>query len=187
MLWEYSFSFATSGFLILATILNLIKNCFKKKVKDSDIDKIFLDKDLEELFKDFTNAEYSTENVLCFLDIKKFYEIQNKDEKIEFAKKMKLLYFNGFSSEFEVNIAGSLIKQFDQHLMNLEFDELFFKIEPQIRLNLSDTYSRFIISFEYQEFLINNDYQKSFIKENKDSKEITEKRSILCRWYGKII
>eukprot|EP01080_Neovahlkampfia_damariscottae_P000120 gene120-4366_t len=184
MIWEYSFLFTTSGYLNIVTIFNLCRKLVSKKVKKSDIDNLFDDKDLEKLFVDFAAMEYSSENVICFMDIRKFNELTEYKEKIELAHSMKSLYFNGMTSEFEVNIGGSTIKKFDQKLSDENLDDLFHDIEPQIRMNLSDTYSRFMMSFEYQDFLLNREFEKSIINQKKDGHEIVEKRSICCKWYS---
>jgi hypothetical protein len=181
-IWSLSFSFATSGFLIIMTIYNLIKKLLSKKINKGEIEKIFEDKTLTEMLTDFANAEFSPENIYCFLDIKEFHTLKDDKEKLKFAEKMKIIYFNGMSSEYEVNVSGSAMKDFNEKLESHSWDDLFSKVETAIRANISDTYSRFIISIEYQNYIISKDFQKTNINEMKTEDQITEKRSVWCQW-----
>jgi transcriptional regulator CtsR len=181
-IWSLSFSFATSGFLIIMTIYNLIKKLLSKKIHKGEIDKIFEDKVLTEMLTDFAIAEFSPENIYCFLDIKEFSTLTDDEEKLKFAEKMKHLYFNGMTSEYEVNLSGGTLKDFNEKMESHSWDELFSKIETSVRTNISDTYSRFIVSLEYQNYVISKDFQNSNINEMKTEDQITEKRSVWCQW-----
>jgi hypothetical protein len=109
-----------------------------------EMDKIFADKILTELFTNFAVSEFSPENVYCFLDILEFPKL-DETEKLELLESMKLKYFNGFSSEYEVNVTGVALKDFNEKYEKRLWDEIFTKISPIIRTNMSDTYSSIFI------------------------------------------
>ena len=91
------------------------------------------------------------------MDIKKYYELKDIEERKYHLIEMKSIYFDGISSELEVNLPGSELRKFEEKFKNEEFDdEIFESIETSVRINLSDTYSRFLISWDYQDYLMSN-------------------------------
>eukprot|EP01080_Neovahlkampfia_damariscottae_P006039 gene6039-10040_t len=176
IIWPYIFFISTSGVLIILTLFEMIRRLFRKKIKEEKLDELFHDKTLSNLFLDFSESEFSSENVKCFFDIHHFYEIKDFEERKEHLKKMKSMYFDGSNSELEVNLPGSQIKEFDEKFKSESFEnEILEKIEMTVRINLSDTYSRFIISWEYHDYLLSNSLKESEIQ-TKD--QVLETRSI---------
>jgi hypothetical protein len=128
------------------TIIHLVKwKCCSKSIDLTEMDKIFTDKTCTEIFTNFAISEFSPENVYCYLDILEFSKLKEEKEKLELLESMKVNYFNGMSSEYEVNITGFALNDFKEKCEKHLWDEIFTKITPIIRTNISDTYSSFLI------------------------------------------
>eukprot|EP01080_Neovahlkampfia_damariscottae_P009589 gene9589-1791_t len=162
-----------SGIVIVISYFKKIKSCFHQKQKPitDQLDEIFSDPELNELFINFSQNEFSIENVLVYQEIKEFRQMSDK-QRCKNASKIYLKYLNGEYSELEVNVPRRLTKKVKAFLDTDKVPEvdLFDEILIVVRENLSDTFSRFILSEElirYQDTrklvmentkLLNNDY-----------------------------
>jgi hypothetical protein len=80
---------------------------------------------------------------------------------------MKEIYFNGMDSSLEVNIDGKNIKELNKKFEENYFEpNLFYEIESKILENLSDTYSRMIISHDYLNLQNRNEFFGSIYLED---------------------
>jgi hypothetical protein len=112
------------------------------------------------LFTKFVESEWSIENILCYQDIMKYPETPQKDRK-EFVKRIIELYFNGTTSELEVNVPGKPKEALKQHFFKNEFnDNLFADIHSNLLINLYDSYSRFIVTKEFENLVKTNKFLK---------------------------
>jgi hypothetical protein len=114
------------------------------------------DVELANLFKKFTEKEFSVENVLAYRDIKAYQQIQDPNERVKAATAIIDSYLSS-TSPIEVNVSSELVrgvaKEFaqlktspDYELPSTLFDRL---LDEGIVVNLIDTYARF---FNWEEF-----------------------------------
>ena len=150
---EFLFVFATCLFLTIISIINFIIKSRRNNVYDNAMQDIFAnEKNLWEFFTEFSIEEFSLENVKVFEDIQK-YKTLNDDEKKSFVELMKYNYFTS-ESPLEINLPIQSKKKFldniEKEILNFDLD----KVEKDVIYNLSDTWSRFIISKEYQNYIV---------------------------------
>ena len=145
-----------SGIVILISYLQKMKSCYVGKKKDfvDQLDEIFSNPKLTELFIKFAQNEYSMENVLLYNEIQKFKKMAEK-ERIKNSSRIYLKYLNGEYSELEVNVPRRWSNRVKIKLDSNEIPniDLFDDVLTITRENLSDTYSRFILSNEMTSFL----------------------------------
>jgi hypothetical protein len=125
-----------------------------KELVDIDlIDEMYLNQHKLEMFREFCDQEFSTENLLLYEAIKKFQSF-NKNQRKEIGNEIYSKYLNGDLSELEANIPQSLTLKVRRGLDMCETVEqdLFNEILIATKENLSDTYSRFIISEEAENY-----------------------------------
>jgi hypothetical protein len=148
------------GGTLIVTIFRKIVNLLRKKTKDeylNEIKVIINDPLVFEIFYEFAQLEFSIENVECYLDVMK-YEKLKPDEREYFANRMFQLYFNGFQSKLEVNVDYRCVKELKLKMEKGEYnEELFIEIRKKLMENLTDTYSRFILSSEFMNYQLRND------------------------------
>jgi hypothetical protein len=116
----------------------------------------------------YNPTEYSVENIECYMDIMKYRGIpfRNPEDRHPHVQRMKQLYFNGMMSSLEVNIDGKTLKSLEKNIkLGLYEDGLFDDVETKILENLSDTYSRMIISFEYLNLRNRNEFYGELYEE----------------------
>jgi len=146
--------FFQSGFVLLMTIINLFLKLFRKKTKGYLIEQLLTNEEFHDMFYEFTKSEWSTENLVCYDDIIDFEKNGNKEK----AEMMMNLYFNGASSELEVNVPGTLLVSIKENLQKNEIDKkMFNEIKNVVVSNLLDTNSRFIWTWEYRQFKFRNE------------------------------
>jgi hypothetical protein len=85
------------------------------------------------------------------------------------------LYFNGISSSLEVNIDGKTLREFHERIKEPLDSNLFSVVEFKVLENLSDTYSRMIISSDYLNFRKTEEYFGT-LYENSSLKELFAKK-----------
>jgi hypothetical protein len=145
---EFFFILYFSGFVLAITYFKKFKSLIvTKKIIDIDaIDEIFSNEYKLDMFREFCDQEFSTENLLLYEAIKKF-QSTNKTMRKSIANEIYSKYLNGNLSELEANVPRSMTIKVKSKL-DLEFFEydLFNEILFVVKENLSDTYSRFIIS-----------------------------------------
>ena len=139
--------------LILTIIIFIIR---KKKIDDiNELDDIVNNKESYNLFESYCKSEFSIENLLCYQDIQK-YKKSGKE-----AYDLYKTYLNGNSSFFEVNVQKKDYSVIHEKINLWRRDrinnplglDLFNNVEATVKLNLSDTLSRFILSKEYKEYV----------------------------------
>lgn len=83
------------------------------------------------------------------MDIVKYKE----KPTLEFAKQIFALYFNGKSSELEVNIPKFLLDAVHEEIKaGIVRPDLYDTCQIQVEVNLFDTFSRLILTDEYKKF-----------------------------------
>jgi hypothetical protein len=138
-------------FVLILTIGQRAKNSFfpTKVVKMGFLEEFLNHEILYNSFSNFCENEWSVENLLCYNDIK-IYPNLKMNERHSHVQRMIKLYFNGTLSELEVNLSSRLCAALIEDVKVNNFsDDLFGEISKTVQLNLSDTYSRFIVSKEY--------------------------------------
>lgn len=150
-------------FPLIITIINTIRGYFVEKNEISDVKRYLLQEDLQRLFMNYSQSEFSVENLLCFLDIYKFKNEKNLEQKCILAKGIFNKYLKGNGSEFEINISQRTINEtFQQFEDGKVDDELFFHIEGNLFSNIGDTWSRFSLTREFKHYKANKTFvQKS--------------------------
>lgn len=140
--------FSCSILPLLMTIAYLFRQCLcpiavNKRLLDSEVD--------TEEFRNFAEAECSTENLSCYVEIQ-YYKTVHINLRRLIAKRIIDLYLRGDRSPLELNItreeAMRVIDKYDRRLVD---EKLFDEIEMTVAMNLSDTLSRYILTDEYIE------------------------------------
>eukprot|EP01080_Neovahlkampfia_damariscottae_P001988 gene1988-1496_t len=142
------------GFVMTISLKNLIVSCFRKKKRGKLIEKLLTNSEFHEKFLKFSETEWAQENILCHDDIQEF----KKNSTIEKANYIISTYFNGTSSELEVNISSLQISPVTKSIADGEIDSnLFENIQRVVVSNMSDTFSRYASTREYKEFIFKNE------------------------------
>jgi GrpB-like predicted nucleotidyltransferase (UPF0157 family) len=103
--------------------------------------------------------EFSIENIESYKDILAYQQLESFSERKEKAIQMKEIYFNGMQSSLEVNVDGKNLRELNKKFEENSFEsDLFDEIESKILENLSDTYSRMIISHDYLNLQNRNEF-----------------------------
>jgi hypothetical protein len=170
--YDFSIVFMQTGFPLIITIITalkwiVVKKIQKKKVSASEFDNFFVDQTKYNLLKEFAEKEMSIENVECYKDILNYQKLTTIKKRIEFAKRLNQTYFNGISSPLEVNLPGSALSKYASNYAAETFEKgnLFNEISDKIVENISDTYSRLIISSEYTNYLAKSKYMNEIVGE----------------------
>eukprot|EP01080_Neovahlkampfia_damariscottae_P008338 gene8338-162_t len=157
--------------LIVAIFLisiKLIKGWFVTKIEtDADELDYFLSKpEFFDLFLVFAQSEWSQENVLAFRDVKKYRQLKN-EKRLNHAFDIYYMYLNGENAPLQINIdsksCNDLMKIINDPKSKLS-DTLFNGIEKGIKINLSDTWSRFILTNEFSNYQKNREIQLQEMK-----------------------
>eukprot|EP01080_Neovahlkampfia_damariscottae_P005618 gene5618-9435_t len=150
---EYLFIFFGCLFFTIISIFNFFRNIGKTKKHVSAIQGAMENEKLWELFTEFSELEFALENVKCYEDIQKFKKLKSEAVRVVHIEKIEKVYLSS-SSDLEVNVSNKVRKQFDIKKSE-KIDESFFEdIEREIVENLSDTWSRFVVSYQYQNFYL---------------------------------
>lgn len=142
-------------FPLVITIYKLIiHQIYKSKISETQLDIILKNEVSREYLANFAKTEFSLENILCYNDMKKYQEEKNIELRSKLASDIYIRYFNGSNSELEVNVSASYCKLLDSDIQANNFsDNLFLELEKQVKVNLSDTYHRFIFSESYKQLV----------------------------------
>lgn len=154
--FEYNLIFVCQSiFILLVTIYKYIRSCREPKVAIDVLLFTLNDKDLYPLLLEFSNTEFSSENLLAFEDIEKY----ERNPSLELAQEIFLVYLNGKSSSREINIdkkacdnIKSMIDKF-QNDSSVDIKLLFAAAKSAIIINISDTYTRFIFYPKYVSYM----------------------------------
>lgn len=132
---------------------------FRTKKSDPDgLERIFSNEKLSYLFKVYAKHEWSLENYLIYLDLKVYKKLTGK-KKEEAAKRIMDTYLNGSASPLEVNLDNETLQNVRTLYSDPVLDKnLFTQVEAVIRINLLDTYYRFIFSSEYLNYVNSQEF-----------------------------
>eukprot|EP01080_Neovahlkampfia_damariscottae_P001989 gene1989-1497_t len=135
------------------SIRNFINSFFRKRKRGKLIEKLLLNSEFHENFKKFSETEWAQENIQCYDDIQELKKNPTKEK----ASYIISTYFNGASSELEVNVSWNLITPVVKGVSDGDFDRwLFQHLEPVVS-NMSNTFSRYAATREYKEFIFKNE------------------------------
>jgi hypothetical protein len=113
---------------------------------------------LLEKFIEFTELEWSSENVYFKIDIEDYKKKTDLKSKRNVALKIKENYLMRNVSPLEINVTGKslnpVLKQIDEQDFT---NELFDRIDSEVDVNICDSLARFIISYQFDEFLKENE------------------------------
>eukprot|EP01080_Neovahlkampfia_damariscottae_P007988 gene7988-12453_t len=160
--------FYFSGFILFYTLFQKLYNTLKFRGKRIDfqldtIEEVFQNEEIFNIFYGFIKNEYSLENIFLYQDIKKYENLESINERKSFGMEIFMKYLNGQSSELEANVSGSVIKKVSDLISSNNFEvDLFDQVLICAKENLTDSYSRFIISEKFENYKIAN----SLIDEN---------------------
>ena len=167
-------------FTLLITVYKKIKNLISKNKKKDEIDLIFQDEEIFDLFLKHTKDELSTENIYSKLDIKKYKKSnKKKKEKIAIAFQKKFLK----NSCLTLNVSNQIQLETSNKIDFGEFtNDLFDQIESEVDNNLQDTITRFSNSSRYQNFIKLKKFKNLMFNStgiNEDDIEEGEKKNLL--------
>lgn len=150
--------FMNCGFVLFVTILKTFLDCCSQKpsmVGEAYLDEIN-DEQLQSLFRDYLESEFSVENLICYNDIQKYKRETVVANKEKLAQDIYSNYFNGSDSTLEVNVdqrSCEIIKKRLDEGLNKAFVELenslFDPCEKTVKTNLYDSFSRFVTTSAY--------------------------------------
>jgi hypothetical protein len=140
----------------------LIKNLSRKgEVTLNELQIVLFNETLYGMFFEFSKKEWSQENLLCYRDILEYCKTSKLEKRKEMAFDIFQKYLNGTDSPLEINIdqrqCNALLKEM-QSSDEAFTEDLFAKVEQSVKVNLSDTLSRFIISKEYLNYEKNSEF-----------------------------
>jgi hypothetical protein len=149
-------------FPLVITIIESIRSCARKKPAKNALIAVLHDKESNELLVEFSQLEFSIENLACYHDIQQFKKTKANAVQIH-AK-----YLNGSDSVMEVNCQKKSCQVILEKIKFGEVDEeLFAQIEQDVLVNLADTYSRFITWDKYVSHTKNKSTQLELIEGTK--------------------
>jgi hypothetical protein len=164
----YSFAFYQAFIPLLVTAIRLliqrIKKMTKRQIEPSwdFLTNSLKDEDMFNLFLVFSSSEWSQENVLAHRDIEKFKRLKGKEKKENHAFNIYYTYLNGANSPLELNIdlrtRNDLFNEINNEDCKFQND-IFENVEKNVKINLSDTWSRFILTDVYSNYCKNEEIQ----------------------------
>jgi hypothetical protein len=144
---------------ILKKIIFLIKtrNADNTRLKIT-MDIILSDENLLEKYIEFSELEWSSENVYFKLDVMEYKKKTDLKLKRIIADKLKENYLIPSVSPLEINVTAKSLNPTLKQMDEFDFsNDLFNRIEREIDVNLCDTLARFIVSSQYEQFLKENE------------------------------
>ena len=160
------------GFPLTITIIKYILNLIRKsKSKEYDIEGLenFLNDELGyKLFFDFAKNEWSLENIKFWSAVQEWKKNPTKERSLEIYDG----YLSGPLSPLEINVPRKECNDVWKIINELNIEQqlpldLFDKLEFAVRSNLSDTYSRLMLTDEFSLFVKKHKFQDKLLKEFK--------------------
>jgi hypothetical protein len=110
----------------------------------------------EAMFK-YSEGEFSIENCRAYDDLRKYEDTKNAEEKLKLAIFMVDTYVKEGQSLLQVNLSEKVRKQVIADVERAEsdskiLDTLFNEFTYELRTNLLDTFSRFMLSDIYRDY-----------------------------------
>jgi hypothetical protein len=143
------------GQTLTITIFKYFYYKFKQRNKESKLtlNEIFSKEDLIIIFIQFSESEWSSENVYFRIDVEKY--LRNPNERNKICQSIKSKYLEFSKSPLEINAIESHVNEVVNKInMNIFDDEMFTILMKTVNMNLSDTLSRFIFSSFYSNYLL---------------------------------
>jgi hypothetical protein len=144
---------------ILKKIIFLIKtrNADNKRLRIT-MDIILSDEKLLEKYIEFSELEWSSENIYFKMDVIEYKKKNDLKGKRNIAHQLKENYLIPSVSPLEINVTAKVLNPTLKQMDDLDFsNDLFDKIEREVDVNLCDTLARFIVSSQYDQFLKENE------------------------------
>jgi alpha-tubulin suppressor-like RCC1 family protein len=168
----YSFIVYQAFIPFFMTLIFKLVHAIKKLLKLTKRKKLHLDYCLENeecfnLLFQFATEEWANENLLAWRSIEKFKKATG-EKKRNIAFDIYYLYLNGDISPLEINIDSKNCKKVFSVINdeNVELDnETFDDVEKALKINLSDTYSRFVFTTPYSNFEKNSEFKDNELNE----------------------
>jgi hypothetical protein len=106
------------------------------------------------VFEAYCHSEMSTENIKAFFDLQKFSELRDADNKRQMTKTIYYKYIQP-NATMEVNIPQPVKSKIRAAIEKLDSDgivpeNIFEDFEYEVVVNLTDTFSRFMLSEQYK-------------------------------------
>ena len=134
----------------------------KKRSKETlHLDMILNKSLLLEIFIEYCELQWASENILLKLDIQ---EYKKSKERENLCLNIKENYLLVNVSDLEINCPSSIINKTLKMIDEKNFsDDLFMELEKVVDLNLSDTLSRFIYSSLYSKYLKDLEFENKIL------------------------
>jgi hypothetical protein len=157
------------GILLLggiATIITIVKkiifNIKSSRVSNErlkvNIQTILKNERLLEKFVEFTELEWSSENIYFKIDLEDYKKKNDLKSKRNIALKIKENYLMRNVSPLEINVTGKSLNPVLKQIEEQDFtNDLFDKVDSEVDVNLCDSLARFIISYQFDEYLKENE------------------------------
>jgi len=165
------------------TIFSVIINLFlEEEVEDSDLMKLLKDPKGRDLFEVFVKKDYTVENFCCWIDIDIFKRLEQEDVTLRsltdskkrggylsiHAKRICDKYFKGDKSLMEVNVTKKETDLLWRKLKQKKVDsQIFDEVLVSIKLNLLDSYLRFISTAPFKSYQLEQEINTSLIDAGK--------------------
>jgi hypothetical protein len=149
----------------LSCVLVLFKRFITRKIMNSEPDntnmtrteqmkKVLTYPKFRDIFEIYCHSELSTENIKAYHDLQKYANTKDEDEKRDLARLMYYKYVQP-NAVMEVNMPQHVrvkIRNVIEKLSDVDIvpDKLYFDFECEVVINLTDTFSRFMLSDMYR-------------------------------------
>lgn len=128
-----------------------------------DLEKMIANESLYNLFLEFSQAEWSSENLLYYRAVIKF----QKEPTIQEANRIYDNFLK-LNSPCEINISRQICNEIKENIDQEKIRPLLFeKSLNTVRTNLNDTYSRFLSSGKYKSWKTEFDIKDHMMDEFK--------------------
>jgi hypothetical protein len=151
------------GWALIITISRKLIFLIKSNNMDNtrlklNIDIILKDENLLEKFIEFSEFEWSSENIYFKIDVSEYKKKNDNKSKKAIADQIKENYLIRNVSPLEINVTKKALNptliQIEQQSITID---MFDFIEREVDVNICDTLSRFIISSQYNQYLKENE------------------------------
>jgi len=171
---------------LVITIISFIINLFlEEEVEENVLEKLLRDPKGHDLVEAHLKKEYSVENLYCWDDIEKYKNLGKEDVTLKsltedvkrrgylaiHAKRICDKYFNGDKSLMELNVQKKDTDFLWRKLKHKKADlEFFDKILQAVKVNLSDSYSRIVLTREYKQYVAEKEVEQLLMEKDKKVK-----------------
>eukprot|EP01080_Neovahlkampfia_damariscottae_P002590 gene2590-3551_t len=159
----YSGSAINGGIALFITIFKKVifiikSNRTNKRRKALTLDNLMKDEILIQKFIQFTELEWSSENIYFKIDVLEYEKKKDLKSRRNVALQIKDNYLIRNVSPLEINVSGKVLYPALKQIDEQDFQsDLFDKITKEVEVNICDTISRFTISSAYSQYLKENE------------------------------